>query len=462
MKYLLLYLPFLASWAFQNSPETSYWIAWSGSWFLLWLTLSGRLIPLPEQKPWYQQLLRPLFLPQIIFTGYLALSSVFYFLWITGVIFKDTQAFFNLADAIQNSSLAQRFYLLGHSALVHALAWKMHYQKPQTSVVMINPTNTLLQTTILFMLLRIGFEQVPPLSQFTVKFDALGFVSATLLLAFSISERNIIILLLAGGIFFYNLYQAFLSGWKEAVLIPVILLGAYLFPRYKKLMIAMAIPSIFLAVFVLPVFVETIRQLSWRGGLEAEKAATIAYHSITTADTKTLQKSNQTFLIFRISEISMFNKYLSQVPAHRNFYDSKIVKQGLLNIIPRFFYPDKPETEKLVMERVYENGIIEYYSTSVSAKPQLAIDGYLSYGAVGVWAFCFIMGWASAIASVTAERLFGGYIWGTCVIYTGLFQEFWRGNCFEFLLNTTVWSFILMYLIYFAGRAFNIIVPVKP
>lgn len=428
---------------------------------MLWLTLSGRAVPLPEQKPWYQQLLRPLFLPQIIFAGYLALSSVFYFLWITGAIFQENIPYFNLTEAIESSALAQRYYLLGHTALVHALVWKMWYKKTVASVITAKPANTLLQITILFVLLRIGFSQIPALSQFTVKFDALSFVSATLLLAVSIPERKTAPLVLAGGLFVYNMYLALLSGWKEAVLIPIILLGAYLFPRYKRLMIVVAVPSIFFAIFVLPAFVETFRQLSWRGGLEAEEAAGLAYRAIAAADAKTLQQSNQNFLVSRVSEIGMFNKYLSQVPAQRSFYDTKIVRQGLINLVPRFFYPEKPETEKMVMERVYENGIIEYYSTTVSAKPQLAIDGYLSFGAFGVWLFCFGMGLASAIASVTAERLFGGYTWGTCVIYTGLFQEFWRGNCFEFLLNTTIWSFILMYMLYYAGRAFKLIIPVS-
>lgn len=461
LRYIVPYLPFSLAWLVQDTPVLSYWIAWSGSWVILWLSLSGRLVALPEDKPWYQQLLRPLFLPQIIFVGYMALTSIFYFLYLNGFLFNAGSSQLNLEREIWLSAAAQRYYALAHAALVHGMIWRMRYQKPAFKFSEQNQLNTLLLITIIFLILGYVLGAVSALSQFSVKFESLSFVSVTLLLVLALSARRYSTIVIVGTLFLYDLYTAVLSGWKEAVLLPLILLSAYLFPKYKRVFYALSLPGAIFVFFLLPKYAETFRKLSWTGGVHAEEAAKIAYNAVINADLADLQESNEGFLTARVSEISMFNKYLKKIPEQREFYEWEIIRQGLYNLIPRFLYLDKPDTEKLVMQRVYENGIVETYSTNVSAKPQLAIDGYLSFGALGVWLFCFVLGLTSAFASVQAERLFGGYTWGTCLIYTGLFQEFWRGNCFEFLLNTAFWSLVSMYILFYLGKQFRFLERVE-
>ena len=103
------------------------------------------------------------------------------------------------------------------------------------------------------------------------------------------------------------------------------------------------------------------------------------------------------------------------------------------------------------MERVYANGIASEES-DVSAKPQFVVDGYLSLGAPGVWLACLAYGLTAAWASRLSERWFGGYAIGSALVYTSLFQILWRGNCFEFVAGSVVWSFVLLWALFHVGR----------
>jgi len=88
----------------------------------------------------------------------------------------------------------------------------------------------------------------------------------------------------------------------------------------------------------------------------------------------------------------------------------------------------------------------------VSAKPPLVTDGYLSGGPVGVLVLFLLLGAFAEWAAAKAEDWFGGYQVGTCLIFTGLFQVLWRPNCFEFLLNSLVWSTVFMFFLHWFGK----------
>jgi len=438
-----------------NKTDAGYWLAWLGSWFIILVTLSGFAKPLPENKPWHQQFLRPFVLPHLIYAGYTALTSIFYYLHVSNDPFAQEGEW---SLCIQ----AQQYYVLGHAALVHALLWQSSPGKVRFSIKPSNPVDTLLVLCLFFIAGSIVFRFIPGMGQFLAKFQDAALVASTLLLALSIPEKSIRGLVLAGGLFGYSMYQALLSGFKEAVIIPLIMLTAFLYPKYRTAVTVFAFPAVLLIFFVLPSYVSVIRSLAWGGDVSQEDAAKIAFAAVSTGDAETFVKSNEDFLLYRISEVSMFNKYMSHVPENRPYYGFTIIKQSLLNLLPRVLYPGKPITELVVMERVRESKIIEFYSTSVSAKPPFLVDGYLSFGGFGVWMFCFAMGFGSAKAMQLSEQLFGGYLWGTCLMYTGLFQIFWRGNCLEFMVNTVFWSFVLMYVLFFIGRQTGWILPVKP
>jgi len=108
------------------------------------------------------------------------------------------------------------------------------------------------------------------------------------------------------------------------------------------------------------------------------------------------------------------------------------------------------------MERVYNSGVIRRGS-NVSAKPAYIVDSYLSGGALGVFLALFVYGAAVQLISQKAEQLFGGYILGTALIFSGLFQILWRGLSFEFLLNSVFWSYITMIILHKVLKAQNIL-----
>jgi len=200
-----------------------------------------------------------------------------------------------------------------------------------------------------------------------------------------------------------------------------------------------------------------VRDLSWRQGVDAEEAAQVAMDR-TFVDEAPVMRESWQFLVGRLSLISMFGDYLEHVPHHRSFYGFSIVERGIKSIVPRALWSGKPNMERVAMERVYEAGVVERHSP-VSAKPHFVVDAYLSGGALGVFLGCLLYGMIASWASRLAERWFGGYLLGSGVIYTGLFYVFWQSAALEFIINAVFWSFVLMVVLFVAGRTTGLLVP---
>src|ERR1700760_3211639 len=83
-RYLALYIPWALSLLFKADHILSYFIAWAGSFFIFFITLTGWVRPLPKDRPYADQLMRPIFLVQIIFVGYMCCTSIFYFFSVLG------------------------------------------------------------------------------------------------------------------------------------------------------------------------------------------------------------------------------------------------------------------------------------------------------------------------------------------------------------------------------------------
>jgi hypothetical protein len=56
-KLLVLYLPWLLSVLFSGQPVLSYFIAWGGSFFIFFLTLTGKIRPLPTDRTFAEQIM---------------------------------------------------------------------------------------------------------------------------------------------------------------------------------------------------------------------------------------------------------------------------------------------------------------------------------------------------------------------------------------------------------------------
>jgi hypothetical protein len=173
-----------------------------------------------------------------------------------------------------------------------------------------------------------------------------------------------------------------------------------------------------------------------------------------------IDETNWDFLTIRLSEIEMFTQFMKHIPEERPYYGLEILENSLLAIIPRALWSNKFVTEEVSMRRVYEAGVANR-SSSVSAKTRPVVDGYVSAGFIGVWISIFLYGWVTQWVSNKAEEWFGGYQLGCIVIFNAIFQNLWRGNNFEFLLNNIFYGYLSMFVIYWMLKRSNTITELQ-
>lgn len=449
-KFIILYIPWILALLFQSDPVLSYLIAWGGFFLILYLSITGKLRPLPDDRPIAEQLMRPVFLVQIIFTGYMTFSSIFYFLNLLG--YEDFHKVNNLYFTVDQQKLeltaqCQRYYSLGQAAFVSGMMAVMKYpiEKKYTFDAQ-KLANTLLIIAVISLPVSIAFLSVPGLSQFYYQFTSLSFIAGTLALAFAIPLKKVWNTIFCLFLYLSNFYQALISGFKEPIIVSVLVLGIFLYPSYKKLVTVIFLPALLLLFMFLPTYNQVFRDNSWSEDVNPDEAYKIALNA-TLKSQQSGESSNWLFLVNRLSEIDMFTDFVKSTPAYVDFYGFQLLKQSAIAIIPRALWPSKPITEDLIMERVYDAGVIRRGS-NVSAKPAFIVDAYLSGGALGVFIALFVYGAVMQLISQKAEQLFGGYILGTALIFCGLFQIFWRGLSFEFLINSVFWSYVTMLIIF--------------
>ena len=463
-KYIVLYIPWLLATILKSEPQLSYIIAWLGSFLIFYLTLSGWVKPLPSDLGFGDQLMRPIFLVQIIFAGYMCSTSIFFFFDVLGYedFHKTSEYFLVDYEKLNLTAQCQRYYCLGHAAFVTGVLLFMKYPEQQKYYVAREKiANILFVSALITLPLATLFIKVPGLSQFANQFTSLSFIAGTLALAFSIPQRKIWNTLICIVLYFFNFYQALISGFKEPIIISILVLGIFLYPHYKKFILLTFVPLLLLLFVFLPTYNRIFRENAWSGETNANDATQLALDAALNKDSPQtgIDDNNWTFLAYRLSEIEMFTRYVKSTPEKVDFYHLKLLNQSAIVLVPRIFWPSKPITEELVMSRVYDAGVINRNS-NVSAKPAFIVDCYLSYGGLGVFIFLFIYGAAAQYISVKAETLFGGYVLGTALIFSGLFQIMWRGLSFEFIINTVFWSYVSMLLIQKILIATRVLKPV--
>jgi hypothetical protein len=447
-KYVILYVPWVFSWIFNNQPLVSYSIAWLGSFFIFFLTFSGRIKPLPDDRSLGNQLMRPIFLPHIIFAGYMACTTIFYLLNELGYRNFQLPSSSYLVNEKKLYIIAecQRYYCLGHAAFVTGLLVFMKYPvKTNYSVEETLIPDFLLRIAIVSLPVAVVFTKMPGLSQFYYQITSLSFIAGTLALAFAIPRKKFGTTFICAILFLYNFYQALLSGFKEPIIISVLVLGVFLYADYKRIVTVVFVPLLFALFFILPTYVNAFRQTAWSGEVDIDKASEQAVDAALNSDI-IQDETNWNFLTFRLSEIDMFSSFIQSTPDKIDYYGLMLLKQSCVALIPRFFWPSKPSTEELVMQRVYDAEVVNRAS-SVSAKPAFIVDAYLSAGGYGVFIYLFLYGVTTQVIAIKAEQLFGGYIIGTSLVFAGLFQILWRGLSFEFLINSVFWSYVTMLIL---------------
>jgi hypothetical protein len=448
-RYIVLFLPWLLALLFKSDPKLSYMIAWLGSILILCLTLTGWVKPLPDDRSIAEQLMRPVFLVQIIFAGYMSCTSIFYFFDVLGYVdFSKANDFYLIdQERLRLTAECQRYYCLGHAAFITGILVFMRY--PIEHKYYYNPAilaNLFLVMALITLPVSVLFIRIPGLSQFSNQFSSLSFISGTLALAFAIPQKKpwhtLVCVLLYGS----NFLQALTSGFKEPIIVSVLILGIFLYPNYKKVVTFTFIPILLALFMFLPTYNRIFRQNAWGGNLDTEEASQLALDAALNQDDDA-DDGNWAFFAYRLSEIDMFTKFVQSTPTYIDYYNFELLKQSAIAVIPRIFWPSKPITEDMIMERVYKAGVV-YRASKVSAKPAVIVDAYLSGGTFGVFALLFIYGAVCQLIANKAEMLFGGYTLGVALVFTGLFQTFWRGLSLEFLVNTIFWSYVTMWILF--------------
>lgn len=461
--YLLLYSPFVLAWICQSLPHTSYLLSWLGSFFIFLVTFKGWIKKLPDDLPIFEQLLRPVFFLQVVFAGYMACTSIFYYGNALGYEYLTYVGNPNLlsSDIYESIAKCQRYYVLGHAALAHGLIAGMNYPlEKKFKIYAPSMSNLLLGISFFCLPLSYLLSKIGALNQFSVQLGELSFVAGSIALAFAIRENKRVNLWAAGGLFLLNLFSALSSGFKEPIIICVLLLGIFLLPVYGKKVLPVLFSVLLILFFVLPTFIGNFRKMVSEGS-DVITARDKSLDQIINSDNlvSDLTEDNWIFLVGRLSEIDMFIKYTQSTPYFIPYYKASLVKNAFQTIVPRYVWPSKPSVEQLVMNRVYAASVVDRMSI-VSAKPAFIVDCYLSYGTIGIWIGLFFYGYGAQTIANLAEKMFGGYFLGTAVMFAGLFQIMWRGNSFEFLFNTIFWSLVTMFIFQLIFKAKGILYKV--
>lgn len=460
-RLLIIFVPWIISLLLSFAPVTSYLVAWAGSFFIFYVTISGKIKDIPTDLPLSEQIMRPLFLTQIIFAGYMACTSIFYFLEVLGYEnFELPGQFFAVnPDELELVAKCQRFYCLAHAAFITGVLLMMDYSEPGKYQLNVKDQATfMLGFALVTLPLSTTFLILPELRQFYFQFNALSFIAGTLALAYAIPLKKIGNTIICAILYISNFTQSLLSGYKEPIIISVLVLGIFLYPFYKKTIFITFVPILISLFIILPAYNQIFRSQAWSGEENAETASDNAIASVLSSETD--NNTTWAFLTGRLSEIQMFTQYVHTTPIPNDYYGFELLQQSIIVIVPRAFWPSKPITEEMVMERVYNAGVVDRGS-QVSAKPALVVDAYLSGGTIGVFLSLLLYGIVVQLISMKAERLFAGYVLGTAVIYSGLFQIFWRGLSFEFIINSVFWSFVSMLIVFRVLRMLNLLVKIK-
>ncbi len=467
LKYLILFIPYIFSYITKDNYIISFSISWLGSIFILWYTLTKLVIRKDSNFSLRTNFMHPLFLTQFIFVGYMCFTSIFFFLNSLGYTYFEYDKFSIINyRSLEYSAICQRYYNLAH--ITYALGLVIVYNSKIHStpkyVFNVNKNNLapfFIKSAIIFSIIALILPLIPGLNQFAIKFKDLSYISATIAFVYSIREFKTYYILISGAIFSFNLIAAFYSGWKEPIVVTIIIMAGYLYPLYKKTVTLTFLPIFFFAAFVLPSFNNIYRTLSWTEGVDSELAAQEALSQIQSGSID-ISETNWLFLTNRLSEISMFIEYVDKVPSKHSYYGFENISNSFRFLLPRLFWSDKPDIETHVMQRVYELGIITKDSgVFVSAKPPIVVDAYLSGGVIAIFFILILIGGLTMWIANLCENLLGGYEFGIAWFYTGLFQILWRGNCLEFFVNSVFWGVITLYIIFFVLRALNILVPNK-
>ncbi|MDB5021324.1 MAG: hypothetical protein JWQ28_2451 [Pedobacter sp.] len=459
-----VFLPWVLSMLFGGSPLISFNIAWLGSFFIFYCSILSPIRCVSTDASNSKRAMRPIVLLQLVFAGFMCSTSIFYFLDHLGYEFFTDVNRRNFVVNTTTYQLAncQRYYVLAHACLVAGLVIASRQQITVSYVLSRKSDSALIKASVISFMVSVLLSKLPAFVQFSLMLRYVAEFGATLILVKGLHGKNVRMVLFGGGFFLYNLLSSSLTGYKEGVIIKVIILFFILLPYYKKQVLALCLPTMLILFYILPTLATTIRANVWTGDATSEQARNVVYQTLISADPlDEISNTNWIFLEDRFSEIGMFTQYVSFVPFQHDYYTSEILGNSLAALIPRALWENKPDTEKLSMQRVYDSGVVNRLS-DVSAKTRPIVDGYLAGGTVGICIVMLVYGLTAQAICNQAERMFGGYETGCIIVFNGIFQQLWRGNNLEFLINNVFYGYLLMLFLFQVLKRFDVLSPVEP
>jgi hypothetical protein len=460
-----LFLPWVISEILNFNPIISFAIAWLSTFFIFAYSVNGPLRSTCSDLPLRCQVMRPLVLIQLVFVGLMSATSVFHFLDHLGFYFSTNakNESFIINSYTYHLAYCQRLYLLAHASLVFGMLFllKPNDANRTTYTFKHRADSYLIPALVISILIITTFESLTALSQLAVILRPVPKCLAALIILKGLQFKRPGWILLGIMVFAYNLYHSSLTGYKEGIFVQTIILGFVFYPFYKRIITILAIPVLVTLVYILPTWTKTMRAEVWVNETSVDQAKEQAYAQVFDDGQKELIEHNSwDFLTNRFSEINMFSRYVANVPAHHPYYGLSILDDAFYALIPRALWPGKPKTEEASMERVYDSEVVNRNS-DVSAKTRTVVDGYLSAGRVGIFITMIIYGLVCQWLCNQAENYFGGYETGCIVVFNGMFQQLWRGNNFEFILNNIFYGYLLMMITFYVLKHAGILIRKK-
>ncbi|RYG06669.1 MAG: hypothetical protein EOO07_28795, partial [Chitinophagaceae bacterium] len=269
-----------------------------------------------------------------------------------GLKFQGSEQTFLIAQC-------QRLCLLAHAALVTGLILLTRKEplKPKNYLVY-KGHNYLIGLSLISYTIGFICQYISGLSQIAYPVIAVGVSCGAILLVRGVVQKNINYLLVGSFIFVGNFLTSSLSGYKEPIIINVIILACLFLPYYKKAILWSAIPVAYILLYFLPTYNTLVRQ-SWSGNISAEEARSEAFETLLgNENDEEIEETNWSFLTNRLSEIGMFTTFVDYVPKQRDYYGFEILEDSFEALIPRIFWKNKPNMEEISMARVYDAGVV--------------------------------------------------------------------------------------------------------
>ena len=450
-------IPLILALLFTHHPVLSYLIAYFGSYFIFYITIWSPLKCVSSTD----EVMKPMMIIQLIFAGFMCCTSIFFFadhLGYTYLTLQDSYPF-NISEQTYLLAKCQRLSLLGHIGLVTGMILNLKPDNGKRYKLQIQIDHFLIKWSLVVAVVAYFLNYIPTIAQFKYYLLALATTAQALLFIRGLVYKKPMVALYGGILFGLNTLNATLTGYKEILIIQFIIISFLAYPYYKKTVALFFFPCLYMLLYILPTLTTIIRLKSWHGNKTSITARTEAYDTlIEDRHEQLILQNNWEFLTNRLSEINMFCLYVKYTPSQQPFYGTDILNNAMFALIPRALWSEKPNTEKVAMERVYKSRVVNRLST-VSAKTRPVFDGYLSGGAKGVLLSMIVYGMLIQWLCNKAEALFGGYELGCVVLFNSLFQQFWRGNNWEFLINNLVYGFILMLIIFYALKFTHLLKP---